>query len=368
MTSSTGRKMILTIIVFILILGLLIIAHEFGHFIVAKLSGIKVEEFAFGFPPTIWKKKKGDTVYKINALPLGGYVKMLGEDESVEKPRSYSIQPPLKKVAVVVAGVVMNMILAWFLLAIGFSVGMAPILSSAQSVGGTVIKTSVIVADVKADSPAAKIGLRAEDQINYIADQTGQKVSIGQGTDLTAFTTNHKGQRITVGFTRGGQEMTATTVLSSDQTQPLGVAAVDNSIVRVPVYRAPWVALVETGKIFKLTFDFIGGLLRNIFVKGQVSQDVGGPVAIYMYTGIAVKLGVMAVLQFVAILSVNLALINILPLPALDGGKILFIILRRIMGRYFIKEHIENYIHLVGFILLIALLVLITFKDISKFF
>jgi regulator of sigma E protease len=335
---------------------------------VAKLSGIKVEEFAFGFPPTLFKKKKGDTVYMINALPLGGYVKMLGEEENVNNPKSYSAQPARKKVAVVVAGVVMNLILAWLLLSIGFAVGMAPLLSEPEQIHGKVIRNSIIVAEVVAGSAADKAGLKVEDQIEYFIAADGTKTTIVGSQDLTDFTTGHKNQTVSIAIKRAGAESTLTAQLSDDATQPLGVASINNTIVRVPWYQAPVAGVIETGKVFKLTYDFVFNFFKELFTTGQVEKDVGGPVAIYVYTGMAVKIGFMAVLQFVAILSVNLALINILPLPALDGGKILFIILRRILGKHFIREKIENYIHTAGLIALFILIALVTIKDIKNLF
>lgn len=359
--------MIITIIVFILVIGVLVTVHEFGHFIVAKLSGVKVEEFAFGFPPKLWSKKKGETRYILNLLPIGGYVKMLGEDESVKDKRSYSAQPTKKKIAIIVAGVLMNLVLAWVILTIGFAVGMSPLLSSADSIRGQRLRTNVIVADVKKDSPADKAGLKQGDELKAV-NANGNTMVVSQGSDLTNFTTSHKNQKIVVEYLRDGERQSAEVILSEDSTQPLGVAAIDDSIVRVEWYRAPVVAAVETAKVFKLTFNFIGSLFKGIFAKGQVSGDVGGPIAIYVYTGMAVKLGLMAVLQFIAILSVNLALVNILPLPALDGGKILFLILRKIMGKHFIQEKAENIIHTIGFALLICLMILLTVKDIKRFF
>lgn len=360
--------MLLTIIVSILIIGILVIVHEFGHFIVAKFLGIEVEEFALGFPPKIWSKKKGETKYIINLFPIGGYVKMLGEDEIKNQPRSFSIQPTTKKIAVVVAGVVMNLILAWLILTAGFAAGMSPLLSDPATLGGKTIRSEIIIADVKKDSPAQATGLKQNDQILYLIDAKGKRIDLKKGSDITDFTTTHRGQKVIIGYERDNGESQTQAILSADPTQPLGIAVVDNSVIRLPWYRAPGAALVETGKVFKLTFDFLGSFFKNIFTKGQVSKDVGGPVAIYVYTGMAVKLGAMAVLQFIAILSVNLALINILPFPALDGGKILFLILRRIMGKHFIREKVENIIHTIGFAVLIILMVLITFKDVSKFF
>lgn len=360
--------MLLTIIVFIIVVGLLVTVHEFGHFIVAKLSGVKVEEFAFGFPPKIWSKKIGETKYILNALPIGGYVKMLGEEESVNNKRSYSAQPTKKKIAIIAAGVIMNLFLAWILLSVGFAVGMSPLLSDPDTLPGTKLKTSVIIAEVNKDSAADKAGLMQGDQLVRVVTADGNELKIGKGTDLTAYTTSHPGQIVSIEYLRENESKSTKASLSDDPTQPLGIAMVDNSTIRIPWYQAPWIALIETGKVFKLTFSFIGALFAGIFTKGQVADGIGGPIAIYMYTGMAVKLGFMAVLQFVAILSVNLALVNILPLPALDGGKILFLVLRRIMGKYFIKEKIENIIHTYGFILLILIMLLLTFKDMKRWF
>jgi len=360
--------MILTIVVFIFVLGLLVIVHEVGHFISAKLSGVKVEEFAFGFPPRIWSKKIGETKFSINLIPLGGYVKMLGEDEVVKQPRSFSAQSVTKKAVILVSGVIMNLVLAWFLLTIGFAVGMSPLLSTPESLGAEIIRTKIIIAEVKKDSPADKSGIIQSDQIVYIIDQFGQKTVLNSNKDITSFTTSHKNQQVKIGIIRDEVQKEVIASLSADELQPLGIAAIDDSLVRMPWYKAPGAAVIETGKIFKLTYDFVGNFFKNIFTKGEVSKDVGGPVSIYVYTGMAVKLGVMAVIQFIAILSVNLALINILPFPALDGGKLLFLILRKVIGKHFIEERIENIIHLVGFAFLIVLMILITFKDVMKFF
>lgn len=359
--------MLITIVVFILIVGLLVSVHELGHFIVAKLVGVKVEEFAFGFPPKIWSKKIGETKYILNVFPIGGYVKMLGEENSVNDKRSFSSQRTSRKIAVIIAGVVMNFVLAWIILTIGFSVGMSPLLSSPDQLGGKRLETSIIIAEVAKDSPADLVGLKPGDQIISIASDN-QTVNIEKGNDLTEFTTSHQGQQISLTIDRDNEIKEFEPTLSDNQSQPLGVAAVDNSIIRIPWYKAPLVALIETGKVFQLTFNFIANLFSNMFTAGQIPSDIGGPVAIYVYTGMAVKVGIMAVLQFVAILSINLALVNILPIPALDGGKILFLTLRKIMGRRFIKEKVENIIHTVSFVLLILLMVLLTIKDIRRFF
>jgi len=359
--------MVLTIIIFILVLGILIIAHEFGHFIAAKLSNIKVEEFALGFPPKIFKKRYKETLYLVNLFPIGGYVKMLGEEENISNPRSYSVQPVSKKILVSVAGVIMNIVLAWLILTIGFSVGMTPIVSAPKDLHGQVLENSILVADIEKDSVAEKAGILVGDQIISIIDKDGVEHFFSSKDAAAGYIKERKGGEATIKISRQGENVSIITDLPEKEF-PLGVALVDNSKIRVSILRAPLVAAVETGKLFKLTFDFFLTFFKKIFTQGEVIQEVGGPIAIYSYTGMAISYGFMAVMQLIAILSVNLALVNLIPLPALDGGKILFLVLRKIMGKYFIKDRIENIIHMVGFVVLVLLMIFITYRDIVKYF
>jgi len=359
--------MFLTIVIFILILGVLIIAHEFGHFIAAKISNIKVEEFALGFPPRLFKKRYRETLYLINLFPIGGYVKMLGEEEKIENPRSYSAQPIRKKIFVCIAGVIMNIILAWLILTVGFSVGMTPIVSSPEEVQGQVVENSIIVAEVDQDSVAEKVGILIGDQIVSVIDKDQVEHFFTSKNAAADYIKDRKGGEAIIKINRAGESLSIKTVLPEKEF-PLGIAMVDNSKIKTSIFRAPIIAAIETGKIFGLTYDFFITFFKKIFTQGEVIREVGGPIAIYSYTGMAIKYGFVAVLQLIAILSVNLALVNLIPLPALDGGKILFLILRRVMGKYFIKDRIENIIHMVGFVLLILLMIFITYRDIVKYF
>lgn len=358
--------MLLTIIVFILVIGLLVVVHEFGHFIMAKRTGVKVEEFAVGFPPRLYSKKIGETEYSINLLPLGGYVKMLGELEHSTDKRAFENQKPGKRFLIAVAGVVMNLILAWVLLTIGFAVGMSPIVSDPNAIPGKVLSSEIIVADVVKDSVAANAGLQSGD-ILLDAKSGNESVTFSTAAELTAFSNRHKGQKATVDY-KNDNGTYQKEIEFPNKDNPFGVSIVQRSIIRVPWYKAPYVALRETSEVFKLTFDFLGGFFKQLFSKGQVSNEVGGPVAIYVYTGLALKAGVMVLLQFIALLSINLALINILPFPALDGGRIVFIIAEKLVGKKVVKEKVENIIHTVGYMLLILLALAITYKDIIKLF
>ncbi len=357
--------MFLTIIAFIVVLGILVIVHELGHFIAAKKANVKVEEFAIGFPPRIYSKKKGETQYSINLIPLGGYVKMLGELEASNDKRAFENQKPGKRFIISIAGVVMNLVLAWLLLTIGFMVGMSPIVSTADSIPGKKLSSEIIIADIAKDSPAEAASLEPNDvALKGIFGE--EVVEFKSAQDLSAFTSNHKNQSVYIVVKRENQEIKKEVFLSGKNEAPLGVSIVEKSVVRVPWYKAPYVALRETYDITKLTGQFLTGFFKNLLSKGQVSEEVGGPVAIYVYTGLAVKAGAMVLLQFVALLSINLALINILPFPALDGGRILFILLEKLFGKKIVKEKIENIIHTAGFALLILLIIAITYRDIAR--
>lgn len=357
--------MILTLIVFLIILGLLVIVHEFGHFVVAKKTGVKVLEFAIGFPPRLFAKKRGETTYSINAVPLGGYVKMLGELEHSADKRAFENQKPGVRFWISISGVIMNLILAWVLLTIGFAVGMAPLVSSPESIPGEKVKQEVMIADVLAGSPAEKAGLKSKDIVLKINDGS-QDTVIASSVELTSYDLAHRGQSVSLSIKRDDQVLVSNILLNNTETEQLGVALIDNTIVRVVWYQAPVVALRETVEVVKLTGQFLGSFFVNLFSHGKVAEGVGGPVAIYTYTGLAVSAGIMVLLQFVALLSINLALVNILPFPALDGGRIVFIILEKIYRKKVVRENIENIIHTVGFALLILLMLAVTYKDIIK--
>lgn len=349
-------SLILTIIVFIVILGLLVFVHEFGHFIVAKLLGVKVEEFAFGFPPRLLSIKRKGTRYSINAIPLGGYVKLFGEEEEVKKKGSFYGQPVISRIAIVVAGVIMNFLLAIILMTIGFSIGMTPLVSDPATLAGT--KTSkVMITFVASDSPAQKVGLTTGEILNGFSSVS----------DLQQFTKTHAGQAVTLSAEKNGQKENISVTLSKDAEGPLGVGVISITKVKQNVFQAVWTSIKEVGQVIKTLVVFLYDILKNIFTTGKAgpeAEGVSGPVGLFNFTGEAIKIGWIYVLQLVALLSVNLGIINILPFPALDGGKITFLALEGIFRKKVIRQEIENIIHLVGFAILILLMVAVTYRDI----
>lgn len=349
--------MFLTIFVFIFILGLLIFVHEWGHFLAARKSGIKVEEFAFGFPPRLVVWKRGETEYALNLLPIGGYVRLLGEDGKSDDPRAFNRQTVAKRLFVVVAGVGMNLVLAVVIFWIGFMIGMVPVVSTPAELGG-VQTPQLFITGVVEGSAAANIGLEQFDIIQGFATSE----------ELRVFTKAHPGETVNLEIVRDGQRLTREVTLGTDQAGPLGVFTQQVTKVKLPVLSALRAAVIETGKTIGATVVFLGDFFTRLVTRGEVAEGVTGPVGIFRITAQTVQLGVSYILQLIGILSVNLALLNILPIPALDGGRGLFVALEGLVRRKVIREEIEAVIHAVGFFLLLALILLITYRDVRQLF
>jgi len=358
--------------------------HELGHFVAAKLSGVKVLEFAIGFPPRIISFIKKETKYTIGLLPFGGYVQMLGENGAdftsktskgsnekdkkgniLSDPHAFLNQSPGKRFLISIAGVLMNFVLAWLLLTVGYVAGMAPMTVSLENVAGKVSSPKIYVVEVQKDSPAAKAGLEPEDIILKGTD-SDQTVTFDSEQSVSDFTGANKGREVTLTVSREGQILDKKLIVSDNSDAPIGIGIYNQSVIRLPWYKAPYYAALEVGGITKQMFVFLGSFFHQLFARGEISKEVGGPVAIFNLTGAAARAGVTALIQFMALLSINLGLINILPFPALDGGRLLFIILEKIFGKKVVKEEVEGIIHTVGFALLILLILAVTYKDVMR--
>lgn len=350
--------MLISILTFVAILVILILIHEFGHFIIAKAVGVKVQEFAFGFPPRLFSIVRGGTRYSFNLIPLGGYVSLLGEDQAILKPGSFYAKKVWQKILIVGTGVVMNFILAIIVLAIGFSIGMTPLVSDPATLSGQ--KTSqVMIVEVVAGSSASQIGLESGYILNGFASPS----------DLQQFTRSHAGQTIDLSVQKNGNTEVRKVTLSSGDA-PLGVGVVSITRVKQPFFQAIKSAVIEVGRSIVIVFEVLWMIIKSVFTTGTAGEagaGVVGPFGLYNYTSEAVKLGFIYVLQLLAILSINLGIINILPFPALDGGKVLFLGLEGIFRKKVVRQEIENLIHTIGFILLVILLLAITFRDILRF-
>lgn len=354
--------MVLSIIVFILVLGLLIFIHELGHFIAAKRAGIKVEEFAFGFPPRIFAKKISGTVYAINAIPLGGYVKLYGEEgKHVSDPRSFYAKPLGARFLVIIAGVFMSLIFGWFVFSIGYTIGLPVTATDPDKIPGAVTYSEVVVAEAIEGSPAQEAEISRGDIILGANDRLFLKPE-----ELSEFTKENAGTQVTFLVKRYGLTKKIPITLSEDEETPLGVSILEAKKVKVPFWLAPIVAAKEVIALIVLICVAIAKFIASLFVAGKATEEaVVGPVGIWFIFKAATKLGLAYVIQLTALISVNLAVLNILPFPALDGGRLVFWVIEAVRKKR-VTPRIEGVVHAIGFVLLIGLILLITFRDIIR--
>lgn len=350
--------MILTIIVFIFAIGLFVFFHELGHFIAAKKAGVKVEEFAFGFPPTICKKKVGETVYALNAIPIGGYVKLFGEDSDIKNTRSFSSKSIWSRFWIIFAGVLMNFIFAWVLFVIGYNIGMPTTSIAPENIKSKQIQSQLIISSTLNNSPAQKAGLAQGDTIIAIDNQ-----KVISPTQLSETTKNKKGQTVSIEISRYGAIKNYQIKLDNSKT-PLGIEYLEATKVKVGFFQSFYYGFLEVVGIFWMILLALGNLFKAIFTPASVSESVTGPIGIWFLFQTAVKLGWVYVIQLVALISVNLAIINFLPFPALDGGRFMFLLIELFRGGKKVNAKIEGIVHTIGFAILILLMILITYRDI----
>lgn len=364
----------LTILAFIIIFSILVLVHEWGHFYFARRAGIKVEEFGIGLPPrakTFYKDKKG-TIYSLNWIPFGGYVRLYGEDTSdpkvLKRKDSFASKSIGKRSMVIVAGVLMNFVLAWFLLTIGLTVGMKPILATeadlrhAQADGLIEAREVLYVEEITEGSPLAETDLEPGDLVVQLNGHTVPKAA-----NLHQWL--KPGQPAVLTILRGDKE--GQLIAAPDQEGKLGFVVADMPYIiflkdlKYPFYRAPVEAVKEVGRLTYLTVNMLGDVISSLVVKLAVPDEIAGPVGIAKLTSQFMQEGLIALMQFVALLSISLGVINIMPFPALDGGRFLFIIFEMILRKRPSPKW-EATIHGVGFVLLMLLIFVITWNDIVK--
>jgi regulator of sigma E protease len=379
--------MLITALIFIAVLAVLVLVHEFGHFIVAKKSGMKVEEFGFGFPPRLIGVKKtssgwkvvfghskelpiegGDqtgqapdsTLYSINLIPLGGFVKIMGENNEQENdPRSFINRPFWGRFFTLVAGVTMNVILAWVLTSGGYIAGLPVALDNPEDLpkNAQFINKQVAIIEVVKDFPAEKAGIKPTDIVLKI---DGQDVTILQ--DLQSYIRENAGKELVFTIKRGEstQDIKVQSQVPTEDQGPTGIALAYMGKLKYPVFTA----FAEGAKttVFQLKSIVVG--LYEFFANKPSLDNLGGPVRIAKLTGEVADLGWVYLLQFTSFLSLNLAILNILPFPALDGGRVLFLIVEKIRGKRN-NQKIEQWANAAGFALLLLLMLLVTIKDVK---
>lgn len=356
--------MITVILLVVALFSLLVLVHEWGHFIVARRNGIEVEEFGIGFPPRLlWRKVKG-TIYSINLFPLGGFVRLKGEDSASRAPGSFGTASFKSKAKVLLAGVGMNLAVAYLILTALAFTGLPPIVPNQFSLGQFEYAQpkQVMVVDVGQGSPAAVAGIRRGEVILGASGQT-----FAAEDELINFTRQHAGEEVVLKIKSGEAERDAKVKLRGPGATDgyLGVTPFQTYKIRYG-WQAPLVAAGIMVQLIWATVAAFGGLLAGLISRGEVSQQVTGPVGVAVILGSIMELGISYLAMFVASISLSLAVINALPLPALDGGRLALITVPKIIRRP-LSPQLEARIHTAGFIFLIALMIIVTVVDIKRF-
>jgi regulator of sigma E protease len=402
------------VVILILIIGALVFVHELGHFVVARRNDVKAPEFGFGFPPRIvgfqflrevpapgkkkklfskwriiWGNKDGDdeteikdlteahekrmhggTVYSLNWFPLGGFVRIKGEDGgNKDDTDSFASKSAWKRIKILAAGVVMNFVFAWFLLSIAFMIGAPEQIDSSSNSDDT--KSKIQISEIAVDSPASIMGLKIGDEIaKKQKGLSGEVIALKNVKEVQDYINANRGKEITFDVLRGKErvELKGTPRVDVPQGQgALGVALSETMLVKYPWYSAIWKGLLAVRDMTVMIFVGLFGLIKMLIAGHGGSADVSGPVGIALIVKEVAHLGLVYIIQLAAILSINLGIINILPIPALDGGRILFILIEKIKGSP-VNQKVEQTFHTIFFALLMLLMVAVTYKDIAKLF
>lgn len=360
----------MNLIIFFVILLILVLVHEFGHFITAKKFGIRVDEFGFGFPPKLFGIKKGETEYTFNALPFGGFVKIFGENpdeesiSGIDSSRSFVNSAKYKQAIVLVAGVFANLLLAWLLFSVGFMFGF-PTSVGTEAKGAVLKDVNLIVTSVKPSSPAESAGLKPGDKIVFIKNKDAETAYISPETIKSYVSTNLEFE---IRYLRGDKESSTKVIPEVQEGVPvMGISMDQVGIQKLPFFSAFLEGMQLTVNVFKNTVLGLFTLISD-GIKGVGSfASVAGPVGMVGIVGDAYKLGFAYLVSFTAIISVNLAIINLLPFPALDGGRLFFLLIEKIKGSR-INPKVANTANFVGFAILIILMLVITYHDVIKLF
>ncbi len=392
--------MLVSIIIFLGILSVLVLIHELGHYLVAKRLGIKVEEFGFGFPPRVWGVKRGETIFSINLFPIGGFVKLFGEDAAgggkvqvkSEKlkvqsegdvKRAFYVRPPGQRALVAVAGVVMNFLLAAIIFYVflgisNFKTELPKLTDYNFFLTHSEVRTDVIIGEVVADSPAASAGIIAPSAVTEVNGSP-----IGDVEDFISEVDNRSGHEVAITLRNLATSKEYTVEVTPRVDPPEGQGALGVALYPLQSYVLSFptpILKLLSGVTYPLNLmayniEVIAHLVSQSFEQKSVApvgEGVSGPVGIFAVVNEVVKIPdiqsrFMQILNLAGLLSISLAFFNILPIPALDGGRLLFIGFEKVFGRP-IGSKYESYAHAVGMIVLLGLLVVITIRDIGRFF
>jgi regulator of sigma E protease len=373
-------SVVLLVLGLILFIGLVVV-HEYGHFIAARRNGVDVEEFGIGFPPRAWgKKTKGGFIFSLNWLPIGGFVKLKGESDAATEKGTLGAASTGAKAKIMLAGVTMNLIVAFGLFTILGWIGMPQLIENQFTVKSDtkILKSDVLAGYVESDSPAAKAGIESRDRLVAIVHQ-GQTTQLTEAEQLPVVTSKYAGKQISITYEREGSLRNADLTLRDQKTvdaskktdKPkgyLGISPAEYKLTR-STWSAPITAAGLIGQFTTATFQGLGTAIAAVFQGegSRAAEQVSGPVGIVVILKDGSLLGIQFVLMIIAIISLTLAIMNVLPIPALDGGRLYMVLLSRLFGKRMTQEMEERIVG-ASFLFLLFLIVLITVVDVKRFF
>lgn len=361
----------MSILYFIIVLFVIVLVHEWGHYKTAKFFGVRVDEFGFGYPPKVATLfKRGETTFTLNALPFGGFVKIYGEDAVTggDTKRALFNKPKWQQALVLSAGVIMNVVLAWvifFGLFLFHSGTMSTFVESQY-----ITNQSVVIADVTKDSVAEKAGLEHGDILKKVSFSNTSKEIISS-VDFVNQLKKSDGKPVTVVVERNHETVPLILTPIKNEGSPnyaIGVALSETGVYKLPFLKTLQYSFTTTASVLSSIVGGLFELVKGLFVHDTNSRvEISGPVGIVKTIGAASKYGIAYLLSLTALISLNLAVLNILPIPALDGGRLLFILIEEIKGSS-INIKTATIIHTTSFFILVGLMLLVTFFDVLKLF
>ncbi len=354
---------------FILILIGLILVHEFGHFIVAKAFRIRVDEFGIFFPPRLFAKRFGETEYSLNVLPFGGFVRIFGEDrnEAANNPRSFANKPRLVQAAVIVAGVLFNILFAWLMFSAGYMAGLPT--SASSETFGEVRDVQAMIVGIYPDSPAERAGLKPEDTVVSLQTGKGESTPKDAGSkEIRQFITAHQDESVIITVLRKGEEKVFLAKAEEgliEGRKAVGIELDDVGTLQLPLHLALIQGALLTKETTIMVAQGLGGFFSKL-VRGTADfSTVAGPIGIVNFGADAVGQGFAAAVVLTALISINLAIINLLPIPGLDGGRLLIIAIEGVLRRP-VPERLTTGLTIAGFALLILLMLVVSYHDIVR--
>ncbi len=364
----------MSILIFVIILLVLVLVHEFGHFFTAKKFGIRVDEFGFGFPPKLFGIKKGETEYTINALPIGGFVKIYGEnpdEENTSGPdaaRSFVNKAKWKQAIVLFAGIFANFILAWFLFSIVFLTG-SPLVTDSIPAGAKEKMTNqqLVILNVLKNSPAENAGLKKGNVI--LSLETDKEKIYNPTIPILLNFLNKPEEKIHIVYTYHGKEQFTDVIPKEDSTLNRALIGISPAVLisgKFNFFESIKYGLETTIISSRDTLEAFGKFFKG-GEEAKVARDsVTGPIGLVKITGVVLDVGIGYLLSFMAVISISLAIINLIPFPALDGGRLLFVLIEKIKGSR-LNPKFTNNTNMIGFIILIILMLLVTYHDVISF-